>query len=192
MQTLVLGLAAFLIPHSLRIFAEPWRGRMLQRLGEGPWKILYSLVSLGGLALLVWGYANARHAGALLWAPPAGMRHATVLLMLFSFVLLVAAYVPGNRIRAGVGHPMLLGIALWAVAHLLANGSAPDVLLFAAFLAWSLVAYFVARTRDRAAGRTIATAGLARDAITLIAGLAGWAFFAHVGHLWLIGVRPMG
>ena len=121
MSYLILGLIIFLGVHSVRMVAGGWRTRTQQHLGEGIWKGLYSLVSLAGLALLAWGFDAARDQPLLLWSPPAIMRQLAALLTLIAFVLLAAAYVPGNGIKARLHHPMVLGVKVWALAHLLSN-----------------------------------------------------------------------
>jgi uncharacterized membrane protein len=128
----------------------------------------------------------------VLYDPPLYMRHVASLLMLISFVLVAAAYVPGNHLKAALGHPMVAGVKLWAFAHLLSNGRVADVILFGAFLAWAIVDFIAARKRDRAAGTRYAAGSAARTALTVIAGVAAWAGFALWAHLWLIGVRPFG
>ena len=190
MLLLVAGLVIFLGVHSLRIFAEPWRGAQIARLGVGAYKGIYSLVSLLGLALIVVGYGQARGAPVALWHPPLWTRHLSALLVLFAFVLLAAAYVPRNRIKAAVGHPMIIGVKLWATGHLLANGTAADVLLFGGFLLWAVFDLRAARARDRIHGRVGVRASLAADAATVIAGVASWWVFAFYLHGWLFGVRP--
>ena len=109
-----------------------------------------------------------------------------------AFVLVAAAYVPGNRIRAVVGHPMVAGVKAWAVAHLLANGTLADVVLFGAFLAWAVLDFRAARRRDRAAGRVPGRGGPAGDGLVVAIGLGAWAAFAFWLHGALIGVRPFG
>lgn len=190
MTYLILGLVVFLGTHSVRIFAEDWRARTIARMGQNPWKGIYSLISIAGFVLLVWGYGQARQAGGALYDPPLFMRHVTALFMLISFVLVAAAYVTGNHIKAAIGHPMAAGVKLWAFAHLLSNGSLAAVILFGAFLAWAIVDFIVARKRDRAAGTQYPAGSGARTAATVVAGVAAWAVFAFWAHLWLIGVAP--
>ena len=192
MTLLLLGLLLFLGTHSIRIVADGWRMRQLARLGENGWKGLYSIVALAGFVLLVWGYGQTRVAPVDLWNPPLWTRHLAALLTLPAFVLLAAAYVPGNRIKAALGHPMLAGTKLWAFAHLISNGRLGDVLLFGAFMAWSVACFIAARRRDRSAGTRYPAGGLAGDAIVLIVGVVAWGLFAKWGHLWLIGVAPFG
>jgi len=123
----------FLGVHSVRIVADGWRTQTLARMGEMPWKGLYSLVSAVGLALIVWGYGLARQQPVVLWVPPIGMRHAAALLTLIAFVLLAATYVPRNAIKARLHHPMVLAVKTWALGHLISNGNLADVALFGGF-----------------------------------------------------------
>jgi uncharacterized membrane protein len=192
MSYLVLGLIIFLGAHSVRIFAEDWRARSIARIGPLPWKGIYSLVSIAGFVLIVWGYGQARLTSGLLYDPPLYTRHIASLLMLISFVLVAAAYVPGNHLKAAIGHPMVAGVKLWAFAHLISNGRTAEVILFGAFLAWAIVDFIAARKRDRAAGTRHPAGRAVRTALTVIAGVAAWAAFAMWAHLWLIGVRPFG
>lgn len=190
MGMLILGLVLFLGVHSTRIVADGWRTAMIGRLGEGAWKGLYALLSVAGLVLLVWGYGLARQQPVLLWAPPVAMRHVAALLTLIAFILLAAAYVPRNAIKARLHHPMVAGVKIWAFAHLLANGNLADVLLFGGFLAWSILSFRAARARDVAA-RTAYPAGTASGtAITVLVGAVAWVVFAFWAHAALIGVRP--
>ena len=190
MGMLILGLVIFLGVHSVRIVADGWRTGMIARLGEKPWKGIYTLLSIAGFVLIVWGYGHARQLPGLLWEAPRGMRDVTSLLMLISFVLLVATYVPHNGIKARLHHPMVLSVRVWAFAHLLSNGRPADVLLFGAFLVWAVFSYRAARSRDRAA-QTVYPAGAASGtALTVVVGAVAWVVFAFWAHAALIGVRP--
>lgn len=192
MTLLIAGLVVFLGVHSLRMLAPYWRVQTIERLGAGPWKGLYSLVALAGLALVAWGFDAAREQPVLLWQPPAGLRHAASLLTLLAFVLLAAAYVPGNMIKARLHHPMLLGVKSWALAHLLATGSLAHLVLFGAFLVWAVLLFRSSRQRDRAEGTTYMPGNAVATAITAAVGVAGWAAFAFGLHGLLIGVKPFG
>lgn len=187
--TLLLGMLLFFAAHSVRIFADDWRSARIARMGEPAWKGAVALASLAGFVLMVWGYGETR-AVPELWSPPLWTRHLASLLTLPAFVLLVAAYVPGTRIKAAVGHPMVIGVMLWAFAHLISNGRAGDLLLFGGFLAWAWVDYLSARSRDRLAGTRYAAGPWTRDAMATAVGIAAWALFAKWGHVWLIGVAP--
>jgi len=192
MAILILGLVLFLGSHSVRILADPWRTRTIATHGDKPYKGLYTLISLAGFALIVWGYGLARHNPVVLWNPPRGMNHLAALLMVFSFILLVAAYVPRNAIKAKLHHPMVLGVKVWAFAHLLANGMLADVVLFGAFLMWAVFDFRAARRRDRE-GNVQYAAGTAKGtAIAVVGGLVAYAVFAFWLHGVLIGVRPFG
>jgi uncharacterized membrane protein len=192
MGLLLLGLLIFLSVHSVRIVAEGWRGATIARIGQARWKGLYSLLSLLGFALIVWGYGLARQQPVALWDPPLWTRHLASLLTLASFVLLAAAYVPGNGIKARVHHPMVLGVKVWALAHLLANGTLADAVLFGAFLVWSVLDFRAARGRDRAAGTRYPVGTTPATLAALAGGVVAWAVFAFWAHGWLIGVRPFG
>ncbi|MCW0203880.1 MAG: NnrU family protein [Rhodanobacter thiooxydans] len=191
MTVLILGLLIFLGIHSLRIFADDWRNRQRARFGELGWKGIYSLISIIGLVLIVYGFGLARQHPVPLYVPPLWLRHLNALFALLAFVLVAAAYIPRNHLKAKFGHPMLLGVKIWAVGHLLATGMLHDVLLFGAFLLWAVLLFIVSRRRDRAAGTVYPAGTLAGDLLALVIGIAGWAVFALWLHLALIGVNPM-
>lgn len=192
MKMLIAGLVMFLGVHSLRMLAPAWREHMRARLGQGGWKGLYSLLSLMGLALIAWGFDLAREQPMLLWSPPMGMRHAASLLTLLAFILLAAAYVPGNHLKARLGHPMVLGVKAWALAHLMATGMLAHLLLFGAFLFWAVANYAISRRRDRREGVVYAPGKVIATGITVLLGVAGWAVFAFGLHGLLIGIKPFG
>lgn len=192
MALLILGLALFLGAHSVRIVADGWRGTRVAKMGLKPWKGVVSVVSIIGFVLIIWGYGIARQAPVVLYAPPVWARHVAALLTLPAFILLVAAYVPGTRIKRVIGQPMVAGVKLWAFAHLLANGTLADVVLFGAFLIWAAGSFRAARRRDHAAGVVYVVGPVTRDATAVVIGALAWAAFAFWLHGWLIGVRPFG
>jgi uncharacterized membrane protein len=189
MTYLILGLVLFLGVHSIAIVAPAWRDRTVARLGEGPWKGAYSLISIASFVLLIWGYGIARQHPVVLYTPPLWMRHLTALLMVPVFPLALAAYFPG-RIKAALKHPLLAAVKFWALAHLLANGMLADLLLFGGFLAWAVADRISLKRRTQ---RAIPAAPPSRlnDAIAVIAGLALYALFVFWLHTRLIGVSPM-
>lgn len=190
MAVLIVGLVLFLGAHSIRMFADSWRARTIERLGHGSWKGLYSLVSLAGLVLIVWGFGMARGHPVPLYSPPLILLRLNALFTLIAFVLVAAAYVPRNHAKAAIGHPMLAGVKAWAFGHLLATGMLRDVVLFGAFLVWAIADFVVARRRDRRLGTVYPPGTLAGDAITAVIGVAAWALFAFWLHVRLIGVYP--
>lgn len=187
MLVLVLGLVVFLGGHLIPA-APAVHDRMVARLGRGPYRLVFSALSLAGFVLVVWGYGLAREAGTpVLYDPPTWLRHVTLLLMVPVFVLVAAAYLPG-RISAAVRHPLVTAVKLWAFAHLLANGDAASVLLFASFLAWGVIDRISLKRREAAGRVTIARGPVRNDFIALALGLLVYAAFVAKLHLWLIGV----
>ncbi len=190
MTLLIVGLVLFLGIHSVSIVAPAWRdAQIAQR--ENAWKGIYSLISLVGLVLLVYGYGIARQSPVVVYSPPAGLRHLALLLMLPVFPLLFATYFPG-RIQRAAKHPTLLAVKLWAVAHLLANGTLADVLLFGGFLVWAVADRIAVKRRAKPHEIPGAPPSSVNDAIALVGGLAVYALFVFWAHRWLIGVSPIG
>lgn len=192
MLVLVLGLVVFLGSHSVRIFADPWRTRQIERLGEKRWKFLYSAASLAGFVLIIWGYGMARREPVVLWAQPVWAVHLAALLTLLAFILFPAAHIPGNHFKAWVKHPMVVGVGLWAFAHLVANGTLNAMVLFGAFLVWAMVDYVAALRRDAALGVVYPAGVLSKDLMAVVSGGVVWVMFVLWLHGWLIGVRPFG
>ena len=192
MMYLLLGLGLFLGVHSIRIFAEQWRTQTVARVGEGAYKGVYTLLSVAGFVLIVWGFGVARETPMQIWVPPAGMRHMASLLTLVAFVFLAAAYVPRNHLQARFHHPMVLGVKTWALAHLLATGSVAHVVLFGSFLVWAVANFVTARRRDRATAVVYAAGTWTGTVVTVAVGLAAWATFALWLHGMLIGIKPFG
>lgn len=191
MPLLILGLILFLGTHSLHMLAPGLRERTVARIGLLPWKGMYSLASIVGLVLVVVGFGMARAQPQLLYTPPLVLRELNALFTLAAFVLVLAAYVPRNHLKQKLGHPMLLGVKLWAFGHLLATGYQHDVVLFGAFLAWAIADFAVSRRRDRKAGVRYPAGSLFGDALAATAGIAAWAIFAFVLHQRWIGVNPL-
>ena len=192
MTILILGLAIFLGMHSIRIWGDGRRAALRARVGEPAWKGVYSLVSLLGFGLLVWGFGLARQDSPVVWQVPLAMRHIAALLTLLAFVFLAATYMPRNAIKARLHHPMLLGVKVWAFAHLLANGKLADIVLFGSFLGWAILCFIAARRRDRADGTTYPAGTMGATLATVAVGMVAWAVFAFWLHGVLIGVRPFG
>lgn len=192
MTALILGFVLFLGIHSTRIVADGARSAFIAQRGANAWKALTSVVSLIGLVLIVWGYGQARQQPVVLWASPAWTRHLAALLTWPAFVLLAAPYFRPNAFTARLHHPMTLGAKLWAFAHLVANNTLADLLLFGGFLAWAIVLFAAARRRDRREGTVYPAAVTSQTVMTVVAGTVVWLVFAFWLHRWLIGVPPFG
>ena len=188
MALLIVGLVLFLGIHTLGTLRER-RAAVIARLGEGPYKGLYSIVSALGLVLIVWGFARYRDTAYLqIWRPPAWLHPVVLVLMWFSFVALVAAYSPAGWIKGRLRHPMLVAVKSWALAHLLANGDLGALILFGAFLAWAAYDRIAVKRRgDLGAPRAGFGPG---DAIALVVGSAAYAAMFWL-HPRLIGI-PIG
>jgi uncharacterized membrane protein len=193
MTILILGLIIFIGAHAFTMARQP-RAQAILRLGEGPYKGLYSLVSLIGLVLIVWGFGQYRAGGYIqVWNPPVWTRHIAIPLVWVAFVAFAAAYLPG-RIRRTLKHPMLAGLKIWALAHLLANGDLGSILLFGALLAWAVVARISTKRRDEVldhGGPAAAPVGWRNDILAIVIGTALYLVFLIWLHPLLIGVPAL-
>jgi uncharacterized membrane protein len=188
---MILGLVLFLGVHTLPAQRE-LRGRMIGALGEGGYKIGYALVSLAGLALIVWGFAHYRATGWIdVWTPPKALKHITLALMLPAVILVVASYIRG-RIYTTLKHPMLAGIKLWAAAHLLANGDLGSIILFGSFLAWAVFDRISLKRRADAGAPPIPVGGAGNDLIAVAVGIVAYLALAFAFHPVVIGVPVVG
>ncbi|PSC06369.1 NnrU family protein [Alsobacter soli] len=186
MLLLILGLVLLLGAHTFTT-RRAARAAAVERLGEGPYKGLYSLVSLLGLALIVYGFRTYREAGYIqVWDPPTGMRHLTLLLMWPAMICLVAAYVPGS-IKRVLKHPMLVAVKIWAFAHLLANGDLGSMVLFGSVLAWAVYDRISLKRREQAGEVKIRYGGRLNDVVAVVLGTVLYAVMIFL-HPILIGV----
>ncbi len=187
LPVLVLGLAVFIGTHALTI-ARGVRAALIGRIGEAPFKIVYALLSLLGIVLIAWGFGHYRAAGWIdVWHPPAWMRHVTVALMWPSIVLVVAAYSPG-RIKTTLKHPMLVGVKLWAFAHLLSNGDLGSIVLFGGILAWAVVDRISLKRRTDPGGPPIPIGGWRNDLVAVVVGTLVYLALGFWFHPLVIGV----
>ena len=189
---LILGLAVFLATHVFVSFREA-RASVIERVGLSLYRTLFAIVSLVGLALIIWGYAQYRaHDLIQLWSPPAFMRHITIGLVFFAAIFIVAAFFP-SHIKTRLKHPMLAGVKTWALAHLLSNGDLGSVLLFGTFLAWGVYARIAAKRRgDIGAAATPAPDGWTSDVIVVALGTAIFLALGFWFHPYVIGVPVFG
>ncbi len=165
--------------------------RRSRELGESLWKGAYSLLSLVGFGLIVWGFGQARVNAVAIWTPPVWTRHTTILIMLVSLVLIGAYIFKKSHIAVSVHHPMVWGVALWSAGHLIANGSSADLVLFGAFLVWAVADLVSSYGRD--ARNSIVYPGPNWGATigAIVLGVVLWVALLGGLHLWLFGVSPM-
>jgi hypothetical protein len=190
MALFLIGLVIFLASHSCRIFAESWRNHMIDRLGEVKWKGLYTIASLIGFIIMVIGYGQARQSTVVLWQPNAALIYIALVLNLVAFIFLAGSSPSNNAIRLKLKHPMILGVKVWALAHLISNGTLVDLVLFGAFLIWAVLDFRSSRKRpihipQQAQVSTKATV------IAIASGVILWAVFIFGLHQYLIGVSPL-
>ncbi len=187
LAVLILGLIVFIGSHALTM-ALGVRATIIKRIGEVPYKIIYSLVAILGIALIVWGYGEYRATGWVqIWNPPAFMRHVTVALMWPSIVCIAAAYSPG-RIKTTLKHPMLVGVKLWAFAHLLVNGDLGSIVLFGSILAWAVIDRISLKRRTDPGAPPIPVGGWRNDLVAVVAGTLVYLALGFVFHPLVIGV----
>jgi uncharacterized membrane protein len=186
MAIFVLGLIIFLTIHSISIINHNWRNRIVKTIGIWSWQGIYSLVAIIGFVMMVYGYGLARIHPVVLYTPPNLLHYITVVLMIPVFPMLLATYLPG-RIQTTLKHPMLAAIKLWAFAHLLANGTLADVLLFGAFLIWA-VADRISLKHRPSDTVPVAVRSKLNDTLVIVIGLGLYAAFVLGLHKWLIGV----
>jgi uncharacterized membrane protein len=188
---MILGLVLFLGVHVLTTL-RGLRASFVNAMGEGAYKIVYSLASLAGLALIVWGFADYRATGWIdVWTPPTAFKHITAALMLPAVILVVASYIRG-RIYTTLKHPMLAGVKLWAFAHLLANGDLGSIILFGTFLGWAVYDRISLKHRADAGAPPIPVGGPTNDLIAIVVGVIAYLALAFAFHPVVIGVPVMG
>ena len=188
MMYLIIGLIAFFSLHLVRIVAPQWREDKIAAIGEAKWKGIYSVVSILGVILLIWGYGRARGEAPNLFNPPDWAPHLVSLLMAVAFILMMAGNLPAGKIKQAVKHPFLLSIKIWAFAHLLANGDLASLVLFGSFLAYAVWNRISIKSRGEADPVAISKTS---DIIAVVSGLAIWAVVIFWLHEWLMGMNPI-
>jgi uncharacterized membrane protein len=189
---MILGLVLFFGAHTLTTHRK-MRAQMVAVIGgEHVYKIVYSLVSLIGLALIIWGFARYRASGLQpVWYPPTFLKHINIALMLPAVILVAAAYIRG-RIYAKVKHPMLAGVKLWAFGHLLANGDLGGIILFGSFLAWAVYDRISLKRRTDAGAPPIPVGGVTNDLIAVVVGIVAYLALAFAFHPVVMGIPVVG
>ncbi len=193
MLLLILGLAAFFAVHIIPT-STPMRDSFIERMGANGYKLAFSALSLIGLVLIVLGYHKLQlnpGKNVVLWDPPTWSKHIAFLLMLPAMIFLVASQVP-SRIRTALKHPMLVGIKIWALAHLIANGDLASLVLFGSFLAYAVYDRISLKQRNTAGPLGDRAGGPFNDVIVVAVGVALYAFLLMWGHGALIGVPLLG
>jgi uncharacterized membrane protein len=187
LAVLILGLIVFLGAHVFVTYRDH-RAVLIASIGEWPYKGLFSLISIVGVVLIGWGFARYRATGWVdIWYPPAVMRHVTVLLMWPAIICVTAAYFPGD-IKRRLKHPMLVGVKLWAFAHLLTNGDLGSIILFGSILAWAVYDRISLKHRTDPGAPPIPTGGRTNDVIAVVVGTILYLALGLVFHPLVIGV----
>ena len=188
---MILGLALFIGAHAF-VTRRGERAALIARIGEGPYKGLFSLIAIVSVVLIAWGFGRYRATGWIdVWYPPLWTRHITVALMWIASICIVAAYSPG-KIKATLKHPMLVGVKIWAAAHLIANGDLGSIILFGSILAWAVADRISLKSRTDAGGLVMPQGGWKNDALAVVAGSIIFLAFGYVFHPLWIGVPVMG
>jgi uncharacterized membrane protein len=188
---MIVGLVLFLGAHSFTTRRD-LRARLIASTGEGSYKMLYSLASLAGLVLIVWGFAHYRATGWIdVWSPPRALKHLNLALMLPAVIFVVAAYIRGT-IYVKLKHPMLAGVKLWAFGHLLANGDLGGIILFGSFLGWAVYDRISLKRRSDPGSPPIPVGGITNDLIAVAVGFVAYLALAFVFHPVVIGVPVVG
>jgi uncharacterized membrane protein len=187
LAVMILGLAVFLGSHAF-VAMRPQRAAVIARVGEGPYKGLFSLVSLVGIVLIGWGFAHYRSTGYIdIWSPPAWTRHVTLLLVWPAIVCIFAAYIPGD-IKRVLKHPMLVGVKLWALAHLISNGDLGSIILFGSILGWVVFDRITLKHRKDPGGPLVPVGGRRNDFFAVAVGTLVYFALGFWFHPWIIGV----
>lgn len=191
LAVLVIGLVVFIGTHVF-VTRRKARAALIARIGEWPYRALFALVSIAGIVLIAWGFAQYRADGIIpVWTPPSWTRHITVALVWPAIILVTAAYIPGD-IKRTLKHPMLAGVKLWAVAHLISNGDLGGIILFGAVLAWAVYDRITLKHRKDAGAPPIPVGGTKNDIIAIVVGTIIYLALGFVFHPIVIGVPAFG
>ncbi len=191
LAVLIVGLVVFIGSHVFVTRREA-RAALIARIGAVPYRVLFGLVAIVGLVLIVWGFAHYRVEDYIqVWTPPTWMRHVTVALVWPASIFVTAAYIPGD-IKRTLKHPLLVGIKLWAFAHLLSNGDLGGIILFGAILAWAVYDRITLKHRTDAGAPPIPVGGRRNDIIAIVVGTILYLALGLVFHPLFIGIPVFG
>ena len=184
MIKLICGLIIFLGIHSMSIFANPWRNAKVRKWGAITWKLIYSVISIAGLALITVGYLETRPHPITIWSPPPWAWLITAYFSLVSMILVAAAYIPNNTFKARLKDPMLVGVIVWAICHLTTIGSLAGILLFGSVLIWGTLDLISCRKRRSESAMTELPKKVSgtMTLTTVIVGFIAWTPFAHIAY----------
>lgn len=194
MLILVIGLVIFFCLHSVRLVAPQWRESSMKEHGEMRWKMRFGLLTLMSTAFIVMGYMQMRIEPIWLWFPPVWTRHLAGLLVLVALFFVGSALVKNSTMKNKMGYPMLIGVKIWAFAHLISNGTLADVMIFGSFLVWSIVSFAVNRRRDRLAGvvyEQSEDSSVPANLIAFVFAMMSWFTIVFYLHQAIIGVSPL-
>ena len=194
MLILIIGLVIFFCLHSVRLVAPQWRESSMKQHGAMRWNMRFGLLTLMSSAFIVMGYMQMRVEPIWLWFPPVWTRHLAGLLVLVALFFVGSALVPNTSMKQKMGYPLLIGIKIWAFAHLISNGTVVDVMIFGSFLVWSIVSFAVYRRRDRKAGVVYATSdesSVPSNLLAFVFAMMSWFSIVFYLHEAIIGVSPL-
>ena len=192
MIVLIAGLILFLGIHSVRLVAPDWREAKIAAIGDGRWKSLYSLASIAGFVLMVWGFSIARTNSGDVYNPPEWGRSVAYIGMLLAFIVMFSFNLPMGYIKKTLKHPFMIGVAIWSIMHMLANGDAASVTLFGGMFVWSLWYLFAVSKRPLDSIPVKPARFVFFDLAAVVLGVALYGLFAWKLHFWLMGVSIMG
>ncbi len=188
MLVFVLGLAIFFAVHLVPVLAPAFRDGIVERMGKSRWMIIYSALSLAGFVIMVFGWGQFRPVAPQLYEPPSWGRDVTMSLVWLSFILFALPRRKPGRILSLVRHPMVTGVILWSIGHLLANGDQASVILFGSFLVFALLSRITKFSSDVDGPQFVSYRS---DIVGIVAGTVLYAIFVLWIHLWLFGVSPI-
>ena len=187
MTMLVIGVLLFAGVHLSTSLAPSLRADMQKRLGENGYKGIYSLLLLGAIALIVFGWRGA--VPQYLYNTSGPLQAPAFFILVVAFWLLVVSSRP-SRVHRLLRHPQLTGVGLWGVAHLLLNGDSRSLVLFGGMALWALLEMFAINRRDGARAKP-QIPPLSADVINLVITAVVLAVVVYV-HPWLSGMPVTG
>lgn len=182
MYFLIFGLIIFFATHFYSTFRNREAGHDIKtKMGAGKYMGLYSIITIVGFALMIWGYGLSRPSSTI-FSPPTWGRHVNLALMLPAFILLVSSNAPLGYLKQSLKHPMLLGVILWSAGHLLASGEMNSLILFGSFLAYSIIDRLAVSARPQ----PVKTASIMGDIIAIAVGtILYWVMIKYLHPMWV-------